>query len=429
MGDTGDMGDAVARARSLQPLIRDAATDAEAQRRLPQHVAKAMAQAGLYRIAAPAVYQGSDTSPRTQIEVIEAVAEADGAAGWNLMIGIEAIGLMALTFPGGVDLFADPLSILASSTAAIGEAEKVDGGYRVNGTWQFVSGVHNSDFFGGLVHRHRDGEDIGGRTPVYAVLPRDEIEILDTWHVGGLRGSGSHDVAVVDRFVPDERIAVPDRPWLERLRAESPLTRLPLSVRLAYNKVAVALGVARAAVDEFTDLAQGKTPRFGSVRLRERPFAQRAVATAEVRLRAARALVMELVEEIWSVVLEGAEVAERQRALFQIASSDAAIACNDAVATVAQAAGTTANFLASPLERRVRDVRVVGQHVTVAPHLIEDGGRILLGLPAESFILGRLPAPGAGSPAFPPAPLPTAPSLSDPSPSEPVRSETFPGGM
>lgn len=384
------MGDHVARARALQPLVRDAAPKAEAERCLPENVALAMAEAGLYRVATPVAYGGADASPLTQIEVIEAISEADGATGWNLMIGIEALGLMALTFPQGAELFADPLTILASSTAAIGTAERADGGYCVNGTWQFVSGVHNSHWFGGLVHRHRNGERIGGRTPVYAVLARAEIEILDTWHVGGMRGSGSNDVRVEDRFVPDERIAVPDPVWTARLHVESPITRIPLSVRLAYNKVAVALGIARGAVDDFVDLAQGKTPRFGSTVLAERPFAQRAVATAEVRLRSARALVMELVEEIWAAVLEGRAVDQRQRAFFQVASSDAVSGCAEAVATVAEAAGTTANFLASPLERRVRDARVVGQHVTVAPHLIEDGGRVMLGLPPESFIL-RLP--------------------------------------
>jgi len=384
------MGDHAARARALQPLVREAAEKAEADRRLPDSVALALADARLYRVATPAAYGGADAAPRTQIEVIEAVSEADGATGWNLMIGIEALGLMALTFPQGAELFADPLTILASSTAAVATAERVDGGYVVDGTWQFVSGVHNSHWFGGLVHRYRDGEAIGGRTPVYAVLPRAEIEIVDTWHVGGMRGSGSNDVRVEERFVPDERMAVPDAAWTARLHRESPVTRIPLSVRLAYNKVAVALGIARGAVDDFVALAQGKTPRFGSTLLAERPFAQRAVATGEVRLRAARALVMELVEEMWDAVLADRQVDQRQRALFQVASSDAVSRCIEAVATVSEAAGTSANFLSSPLERRGRDIRVVGQHVTVAPHLIEDGGRVMLGLQPESFIL-RLP--------------------------------------
>lgn len=381
--------DPVAAARALQPLVRETADEAERLRRLPARVAEAMAGAGLYRIAAPAAYGGTETDPITQIETIEAVAEAGGAAGWNLMIGIETLGLVALTFPAGVDLFADPMTIVCSSTAAIGRAERVDGGYRVNGQWQFVSGCHNARFFGGLVRRTHDGDRVGDGRPVYAFVGPGDFEILDTWHVGGLRGSGSHDVQIDDVVVPDEHMGLASAAWRTELESY-PVLRMPLSVRLAYNKVAVALGIARAAVDHFVDLATDKVPRFGSSRLAERPFAQRAVARAEVRLRGARALTMELTEEVWDTVRAGDAISERDRAIYQAASSDAAAACIEVVGTVAEAAGTSANFLSSPLERQLRDVRVVGQHITVAPHLVEDAGRVLLDLEPETFFLGRL---------------------------------------
>lgn len=381
--------DPVDAALGLQSLVRDTADEAERLRHLPARVAEAMAAAGLYRIAAPAAYGGTETGPITQIETIEAISQAGGAAGWNLMIGIETLGLVALTFPAGVELFADPMTVLCSSTAAIGSAERVDGGYRVAGQWQFVSGCHNAQFFGGLVRRTDGGERVGDGRPVYAFVPRGEFEILDTWHVGGLRGSGSHDVRIDDVVVPDEHMGLATAEWRAELESY-PLLRMPLSVRLSYNKVGVALGIARAAVDYFIDLATDKVPRFGSSRLAERPFAQRAVAHAEIRLRGARALTMELTAEMWDAVRSGDPITDRDRAVYQAASSDAAAACIEVVTTVAEAAGTTANQLASPLERQVRDVRVVGQHITVAPHLIEDAGRVMLGLEPETFFLGRL---------------------------------------
>ena len=119
-------------------------------------------------------------------------------------------------------------------------------------------------------------------------------------------------------------------------------------------------------------------------------MAHRAVATAEVRLRSARALVFELVEEMWTKVRAHDEITGRERALFQIACSDAAAGAAQAVETVAEAAGTTANFRSSPLERLARDVRVVRQHVTVAPQHLEDGGRVLLGLNPEGPMLKGL---------------------------------------
>jgi alkylation response protein AidB-like acyl-CoA dehydrogenase len=383
------LSDAIRRAEQLQPLVRASADRAEAERRLPAQVAEAMAREGLYRLAAPRAYGGAEADPRTQIEVIEAVSRADGSAGWNLMIGIESFGLVAPGFRPDEDFLADPSTILCSSTAAVGRAEEADGGVRLSGRWPFVSGCHNARVFAGLCQLHRGGEPAEGRLPVFALVDRGEFEIEDTWHVGGLRGSGSHDVTVDAVFVPDARIGATLGASAARGgdRPDSPLFRIPLGSRLAYNKVGVGFGIARAALDAFTELAAGKVPRFTGTALRERPFAQRAIARAEVRLRSARALVFERVEALWDTVASGGETTARDRALLQIACSDAAAASAEAVDLVAEAAGTTANDLASPLERQQRDVRVVRQHFTVAPHHLEDAGRVLLGLEPRSPLL------------------------------------------
>lgn len=379
--------DYVIRARSLQPVARAAAAEAERERRLPSGVAEAMAKAGLYRIAAPKWLNGAEASPDTQIRVIEAVAEGDGAAGWNLMIGIESFSLAGLAFPKDIDLFSDPTIIVCGSTANVGRADRVDGGYRVSGRWPFVSGCHNSRVFMGLVNIQEDGETVPGKLPVQAAVSSDGFEIIETWNVAGLRGSGSHDVSVDDVFVPDEHMGTGLGNWNRERLADSTVLRIPLGPRLAYNKVAVGFGIARAALDEFTKLAMGKTPRFSAIRLRERPHAQRAIARAEVRLRSARALVLENAATLWDSVRANQRFPDRSRALFAIACSDAALACAEAVDAVAEAAGTTANQLDSPLEKLMRDVRVIRQHLTVAPSLIEDGGRVLLGLEPESVML------------------------------------------
>jgi len=379
--------DPVERARALQPLVREAAAEAESERRLPARVAEAMAKAGLYRVAAPPEFQGAEGAPATQIRTIEAIAEADGAAGWNLMIGIETFGLLAAGFARGRELFADPLVVVCSSTAAVGVAERVQGGYRVTGQWPFVSGCHNSHFFAGVTAVHEKGEAVAGEFGRYAILPRAQIEILDTWHVSGLRGSGSHDVRVDDVFVPEEDTLVLAPGTFQPGAQSSPVLRIPSGSRLAYNKVGVALGIARGAIDAFVDLARGKVPRFSGSRLRERPNAQHAVAKAEARLRGARAFVLEAVGGLWAAVVEGREYSPRDKALLQIACSDAVLACAEAVDLVCVAAGTSANALDSPLERPARDVRVIRQHVTVGPQHLEDAGRVLLGLEPEGLML------------------------------------------
>lgn len=374
----------VERARSLAPLIREHADRAEEARRLPEVVAKAFAEQGLYRVGVVGRLHGADADPVTQIEVIEAVSYADGSAGWNLMIGIEAFGQLGSLLGPVESLIEDPLLIMAGATSALGRADRENGGYRVNGQWQFVSGCHNAGLFAGSVMRFEDDVAIES-PPAFAVARSDEFEILDTWNVSGMRGSGSHDLRLVDVWLPEERVMVPAQ---ITPTDRTPLHRIPFGVKLAYNKVGVCLGIARAGLDAFTSLATEKTPRFGRNQLRDRPLAQRAIAEAEARLRSARALVLDMAEELWDVVLAEERLDDHWRAIFQIACSDAARGCVEAVDKIAEAAGTTPNFIGQPLERIVRDVRVVRQHVTVAPHQIDDAGRMLLGLKPQGLMLG-----------------------------------------
>ena len=374
----------VQRAQALEALIRGHAEEADGNRRLAKEVAVAFAENGLYRIGAPRAYSGEESDPMTQIETIETISRFDGSAGWNLMIGVETFGLMASSFGECEYLINDPMVVLCGSTAAVGTAEKVDGGYRVNGQWQFVSGCHNASLFCATVNLVEDGERGAERFAAIVQLP--EFQIQDTWYVGGMRGSGSHDVNVKNAFVPANHLL----PAIGAARSDQPLMRFPTGARLAYNKVAVSLGLARAGLDAFVELAAGKIPRFSSKSLRDRPSAHRAIAEAEVRVLASRALLMDLVAELWQQVLNEEHITTRQRAIFQIACSDAVRGCVEAVDLVSDAAGTSANFQSHPLERIGRDVRVVRQHITVAGFHMEDGGRVLIGMPPEGAMLTRL---------------------------------------
>ena len=378
--------DPASRALALTPLVRECADEAERERRLPERLAVAMADAGLYRIAAPASVGGGECDPRTQIETIEVVSHADGAAGWNLMIGIENVGFLgaALARETAQKIFADPRLVVAGALNPVGRATPVEGGYRVTGQWPFASGCHNAQYFWGQCTVY-DGETpvpgpSGGLTLREAVVPVAEFEIVDTWHVSGMRGSGSHDVAVRDVFVPDERItaALSTPP-----RESGPLFRFPPFCRLAYNKVGVSTGIARAALDHFAELA-AETKRRGSARaLRDKPAVQLAVAEAGTLLRSARAFVFDAVGDIWDTVQAGDEVDRRQRAAVHLACSNAAGASVRTVELVHAAAGSAANFTAHPLDRCLRNVRVVPQHIMVSAQWMQSAAGVLLGLDSE----------------------------------------------
>ncbi len=381
------MGTPQERAKSLLGLVREHADASETQRHLKSEVANAFAREGLFRIAAPIDFFGSEQDPVTQIETIETIASVDGSAAWNLMIGIETFGLIAPGFTHCRELIEDQSVIMCSSTASAGRAEKVDGGYRVTGRWGFCSGCHNSDLFGATVFIYENGErEESGHQ--YLVVPKAQFEILDTWHTAGLCGSGSHDVVLEDVFVPEERLVAP----LGKVQHQSALLRMPFRSRLCYNKVAIAFGLARSALDSFVELAEGKVPRFTSKSLKNRGWAQRAIAESEVRVRSARALVIELVESLWEKARLDQPVSDKEAAIFQLACSDAVRGCIASVNQLVEAAGTTANQKGHPLERIARDIQVVGQHQTVAPHHIEDAGRVLLGIPAVDAMLANMPS-------------------------------------
>ncbi len=378
----------VVTARSLQPMVREHAEAAQELRHVPEAVVRTMAQAGLYRTAAPACFGGAEADPFSTIEVIEAISQADGSIGWALMIGIETVGIGgALMDPEmAAGLFAEhPDLVMCGALNPQGRARRVAGGWRVSGQWPFASGCHHANFFWGqCVVEDSVVEDSKPSRLIEVLVPRSSYEIVDTWRVNGLRGTGSHDVRVDDLFVPDAMITEVAG---QKPNHDGSLYRLPPFTRLAYNKVGVATGIARSALDAFVELAEHKQPRLSSRALRERPRAQLCYAQAEAALRGARAFVFDAVSDVWETVNAGDVADRRQRALVRLACSHACQEAIRAVELVHQAAGTSANFEDSPIGKARRDVAVVAQQLMVAPQFIEDAGRVLLGLDPAELIL------------------------------------------
>jgi alkylation response protein AidB-like acyl-CoA dehydrogenase len=309
--------------------------------------------------------------------VIEAISEADGSSGWSLMIGVETLGITSgQVGPWGADLYADPRVTMAGALNPLGRARVVEGGFQVSGRWPYGSGCkHAKWFLGGSLLLDDEGQSL--HTSREMIIPAEQFEILDTWEVAGLRGSGSHDVVVNDVFVPLEHTTAT---LFEPSRRSGTLFRYPMMPRLAYNKVGVATGIARAAINHFVELANAKTPVGARSTLRERVSAQEAVAKAEWLLEAGRAYLVQVIRETWSAIGEGGGLPMEQRARLRLASSGAVAAATKAVELVYAAGGASVNYTRSPLERCFRDIHVVPAHITVSPQMTEAAGRVLLGL-------------------------------------------------
>src|SRR5580693_6005322 len=242
-------------ARELAPTIRAAADQIEQGRRLPLHLVREMQRAGVFRMAMPRAWGGPELNLLSQLRVIEALSIADASAGWCAMIGMDA-GYLTANIDQAVarEMYADIDSVTAVTFAPPGKAEKKGDCFVVNGRWPFASGCQHATWFIGHFFIF-DGDSPrlqpdGLPETRFGFLPAEECEIIDTWTTNGLRGSGSHDWMVKDRFIPEERTFNLAAPTLYR---QGPLYALPNL--LLYKTCAVALGIARGAIDDFVTLA------------------------------------------------------------------------------------------------------------------------------------------------------------------------------
>ncbi|WP_322796121.1 acyl-CoA dehydrogenase family protein [Tepidiforma sp.] len=375
---------------AISKLAREHADATEAGRRLAAPVVDALRQAGLFRMLVPREIGGGEATVAELVAAIEAVARGDGSAGWCLMIAATT-GITAALLPkeGAVEIHGNPDSITGGMLMPKGHATRVDGGYRVTGRWAYGSGSpHCTWLLGGSPVVGNDGrpELLDGNVPHLRMFffPAGDYRIHDTWHVSGLRGTGSHDYEVVDAFVPEYR-TVPigaARPW-----AEGPLYRFPLYGLLALGVAAVGLGIARDAIDELLVLARGKTPTGSRRPLAERAAAQSGIAEAEALLGSARAFLFETVGHAWERAAAGDPLTIEDRARLRLAATNAALQCARAVDICYNLGGGTSIYETSRLQRHFRDIHTLTQHVMVGQPTYEVVGRIMLGLPTDTFML------------------------------------------
>jgi alkylation response protein AidB-like acyl-CoA dehydrogenase len=215
--------------------------------------------------------------------------------------------------------------------------------------------------------------------PSIVGMPRDELEVLDTWHTLGLRGTGSHDTVADELFVPRERVfSLLDGPRIDR-----PLYRFPIFGYFALSIAAAALGNARGAIEELGALAANKVGQGSTRTLAERPATHAAVAAAEASLRAARALYYEAIEAAWEAAQEDEPVPVAARCDLRLAATHAARTSADVVRSMYDLAGGSAIYDDSPLQRRFRDAHTATAHFQVNAASREVQGRLLLGQPTD----------------------------------------------
>jgi len=371
--------------RELAPKIRAAGDEIEKGRRLPLHIVNEMQRAGVFRMAMPRAWGGSELNLLSQLRVIETLSIADASAGWCAMIGTDGGYLTAyIDQTVGREMYADVDAVTAVTFAPPGKAVKTGDGFTVNGRWPFASGCQHASWFIGHFAIF-DGDTprlqpTGLPETRFGFIPADECEIIDTWNTNGLRGSGSHDWTVKDRYIPEDRTFNLAAPTIYR---KGPLYTLPNL--LLYKAPAVVLGIARGAIDDFVGLASSKpvtfkSPSAAKLMLRDETHAQCALAQAEAMVSSARGFVFEALGDMWNTLLSGDFPSLKQRARGRLATAHASAACTQAVELLYKACGGSSVYSGHTLDRRLRDIQTANQHVVVSLKTWEVTGRVLLGL-------------------------------------------------
>ncbi len=366
-------------AKRLRAEIESFSDEGQQLRHMPDGLARLFREQRIFGMARPVEYGGIGADLLTTLRTVEEISIADASAGWCAAIGSGSIGTPGISDRVAREILKPGIAICGVGSPS-GRAVPVEGGYRVTGRWAYASGCQNSDwmFMGSIVF---DGDaprmtPSGGPDFRLAVVPIAEIEVLDTWHVFGLRATGSHDVAVNDLFVPEERTAAVS---LGGPGGTEP-GAIPMFTLFGLALAPVALGAARRAIDELLALAQGKTPMMAASKLREKAVVQHDIARAEGMLQGGRSFLYEAVGSLLACSARGETIEMEMRARIKLAVTHATDSAAQAAEIAYRLGGGTSNYESSMLQRCLRDVNAVTQHFMVAPSNYETVGRVLMGL-------------------------------------------------
>jgi len=386
--DADNWGDSLDRARGLGPLLDGAADEIERDRELPPKIVAALIDAGLYRLLQPRSLGGGELQPAHYAQIIEEIARHDASVAWCVGQSCGCSMSAAFLSPEVAQTIYGPRDgIVGWGPPGPAKAITVPGGFRLSGTWSFASGSHHATWMGAHVSVFTgDGAPLmradGSAIMRTLLFPKSSAEMTDTWHVIGLRGTGSDSYSVADLFVAEDYTI--NRDPSNRPREQGPLYRFSSSNVYAAAFAGVALGVARSVLDSFIELARDKIPRGARVTMRNNNVIQSQVAQSEARLASARRYVLGVLDDSWDLIEGSGTLTLEQNATLRLATTWAIHQARDVVDVLYQAAGATAIFNENPFERRFRDIHTIAQQMQARQTHFETIGRIMMGLPPDA---------------------------------------------
>ncbi|GAB3721274.1 acyl-CoA dehydrogenase family protein [Nocardiopsis nanhaiensis] len=342
--------------------------------RLDDRAAAVLRETGAIRMLQPAAYGGHELHPREFAETVMKIASLDGSTGW--VAGVVGVHPWEMAF-------ADPKvqeevwgedrnTWIASPYAPMGVARPVEGGYVLNGHWQFSSGTDHCDwiFLGGFVGDDK-GEALRPPKSVHLILPRSDYEIVaDSWDVAGLRGTGSKDIIVRDAFVPEYRTIPYEKVVEGRAPKEAgltnPLYHVPFSCMFPLGITSALIGMAEGALAHHLAYQQGRVQVTGT-RIKDDPYVLSAIGEATAEIEASRIALLDNASRLYDAVAAGREVTFAERAANRRTQVRAAWRAVGAVDAIVARSGGNAMRMDNPIQRFWRDVHTGQAHAIHVP--------------------------------------------------------------
>jgi alkylation response protein AidB-like acyl-CoA dehydrogenase len=372
--------DPVARARDIGPLIAEEADQIERDQEISAALLATIVETRLPRMLLPRSAGGDEVEPWIYMRAIEEISRHDGSVGWNLFVANSA-ALIAPFIPlsAAKAIYDDPRGWIAWGPPNQHTATAVPGGYRISGQWHFASGSRQATWMGahGNVIEADGSRRLNqfGRPTVKTLLfPKHKATPIRDWDTLGMRGTASEGYRLDDVFVAEEFTGTREDPALRR--DPGPLYAFTMQGLYSVGVAGVALGIARAMLDEFIALAKGKTPR-GLIRMADMPVVQSDVAHREAALGSARAYLIEILKDVWESADDIAPIDTTARIRVRLGCAQAIKSAIETADYVYKSAGVSAIFKGTPFERRFRDMHTLSQQIQSRDAHFEMVGKIM----------------------------------------------------
>jgi 3-hydroxy-9,10-secoandrosta-1,3,5(10)-triene-9,17-dione monooxygenase len=358
-----------ASARDLVPLLRERAAQAEAERKLPQETFRDLQATGLFKVFQPRHFGGFelDYGP-AQLAIGAELGRGCGSTAWVwCVVACHSWMLGMFSEQAQDDVWGkNPDALMSSGVVPEGGGgTREKGGLRISGRWRFSSGVDVADWalLGAPIMREGGPPDMQ-----WCLVPRADFTVEDTWHVNGLKGTGSNDIVIKGAFVPDHRLAgfgqMIEGVGPGAAKATSHIYRLPLFSVFPYNLVGPALGIARGAFELYTEEVRKRPPRPvgppvpGSVD----PLMYR-LAEAGAQIDSSAALLENDAREFNHLMRKGTRLDALQRGRYQRDLAYASQQFTNAIDTLFYMSGAHGLFDGNPMQRAFRDIHAINAHV------------------------------------------------------------------